>query len=109
MHWKQTKQIDVICGYLMRYCCPDCGKLWYKSAIEVLSNNKIHAIVVSTALHELLIHGRGKFQNNLIVGTTNCGKTFSLKPLKQIFKTYCNPTNDEYAWVGFDLAEVIFL
>ena len=37
------------------------------------------------------------------------GKTFLLKPLEQIFKTFCNPANDKYAWVGSDEVEVILL
>ena len=82
---EQTKQIDIICGYLMRGCYPSCDKLWYKSTTEVLSNNKIHPIVYTIALHELIIHGRKKFPNILILGPTNCRKTFLLKPLEQIF------------------------
>ena len=107
--WEQTNRIDVIHGYLKRECYPGCDKLWYKSATEVLSNNKIHPIVYATVLHELLIYGRGKFCNILIVGPTNCGKTFLLKPLEQIFKTFCNPPNDKYAWLGSSEAEVILL
>ena len=94
---------------MKRECYPGCGRLWYKSAIEVLGNNKIHPIIYTSALRELLIHGRGKFCNILIVGPTNCGKTFLLKPLEQIFKTFCNPANNQYAWVGSDEAEVILL
>ena len=58
---EETKLIDLICSYLKRECCPGCDKIWYKSAIEVLSRIKIHPIVYATALHELLIPGRGKF------------------------------------------------
>lgn len=40
---------------------------------------------------------------------TNCGKTFLLKPLEIIFRTFTNPANAKYAWVGADQAEVIAL
>ena len=97
---EQTKWIDLIWGgYLKRECCPGCNKLRYKSAIEFLSNNKIHLIGYATALHELIIHGKGKFGNIPIIIPTFCEKMFLLKPLEWIFKTFCNPAKDKYAWV----------
>ena len=76
---KQTKQIHVIHGYLKKECCPACEKLWYKSGIEVLGSNRIHPIVYATALHELIIHGIGKFHNILTIDPTNCGKNIFIK------------------------------
>ena len=54
-------------------------KRWYKSGIEVLGSNRIHPIVYATALHELIIHGIGKFHNILIIDPTNCGKNIFIK------------------------------
>ena len=50
-------------------------------AEEVLYNNKVHPILYAAAVRELLTLGRGKYRNLMIVGKTNCGKTFLLKPL----------------------------
>ena len=61
------------------------------------------------AIKQLLEYGRGKFRNVLLVGPTNCGKTFLLKPLERLFNTFTNPASDKYAWVGADSAEAIFL
>ena len=43
------------------------------------------------------------------MGHANSGKTFLLKPLELIFKTFSNPATDKYAWVGSDKCEVIIL
>ena len=43
------------------------------------------------------------------MGPANSGKTFRLKPLELIFKTFSNPATDKYAWVGSDKCEVILL
>ena len=45
----------------------------------------------------------------IIVGPANCIKTFLLNPLNKIFSTFTNPATTSYAWVGAELAEVIFL
>ena len=63
----------------------------------------------ATALRTLLSKGRGKFRNILLVGPTNCRKTFLLQPLCNIFKTFCNPARDKFAWVGSEEAEIILI
>lgn len=45
----------------------------------------------------------------MIVGPANCGKTFILKPLTVMFKTFCNPASGSFACVGVQDAECIFL
>ena len=76
---------------------------------KVLINNKIHPILFAHAVRELSVLGRGKYRNLIVVGLTNCGKTFLLKPLELVFKTFSNPAADKYAWVGADNAEIILL
>lgn len=90
-------------------CSESCGGLWYQCAYEVLSKNRIQPYVYADSVRNLLIKGRGKFRNIIIVGPANCGKTFLLRPLDLVFKTFCNPAVDKYAWVGADGAECIFL
>ena len=43
----------------------------------------------------------------MIVGLANCGKTFKLKPMEQIYYAFFNPANNKYAWVGTDQTELI--
>ena len=45
----------------------------------------------------------------LLTGPTNSGKTFLFDPLEVIFKSFVNPANDKYGWVGADQCEVIYL
>ena len=45
----------------------------------------------------------------MIVGRTNCGKTFLLRPLELIFKIFSNTAADRYAWVLAEHAEIVFL
>ena len=75
----------------------------------VLTNNCIHPVVFAEALRDLLEKGRGMFRKVLIVGPANWVKTFLLTPLTKIFETFSNPANDKYAWLGAELAEIIFL
>ena len=90
-------------------CVSGCDGVWLKCATEVLINNHTHPVVSAEALRDLLERGRGKFRNVLIVGPANCAKTFLLTPLTKIFETSSNPANDKYAWLGAELAEIIFL
>lgn len=82
---------------------------WLECALEVLQFNSINPHTFGGYLKELLQSGRGKWKNLMIIGETNCAKTFLLKPLKIIFKCFENPSNDKYAWVGANDAEIILM
>ena len=56
-----------------------------------------------------MINGRGKGRNVMIIGPANCGKTFILKPLCDIFNAFVNPASGTFSWVGVEEAEIIFL
>ena len=60
-------------------------------------------------MRELLEKGRGKYRNIFLKGPANCGKTFLLNPLTVIYRTFLNPASTTFAWVGAELAEIIFL
>ena len=86
-----------------------CDGAWLQCAKEVLINNKVHLILFANSVRELLVLGRGKYRNVIVVGPTNCGKTFLLKPLELVFKTFSNQAANKYAWVGADNTEIILL
>ena len=90
-------------------CTTGCNKDWLKCALEVLKQNNQHPYVYAAAIRDLLINVKGKFRNIMIIGPTNCGKTFMLKSLELIYDVFSNPANDKYAWVGADAAEIIVL
>jgi len=86
-----------------------CNGDWLTCAWQVLVNNAVHPFVFADRVRTLLSAGRGKLRNIIITGPANCGKTFMLRPIEKLFKTFSNPANDKYGWVGADKAEVIFL
>ena len=87
----------------------NCGREWFQCATQLMVRNGIHPFVFADRIRNLLISGRGKYQNRIITGLANCGKKFLLRQLEDIFQTFPNPANDKYGWVGAEKAEVIFL
>ena len=103
-------RLDVMKDFLeAEHSNPDCE--WFRRALEVLEFNKITPEAFGGYLKDLLENGRAKFRNMLIIGRSNCAKSFLFQPLKTIFKgrVFDNPSNDKYAWVGADKADVILL
>lgn len=90
-------------------CVRGCDGQWRLCAEEILGNNGISVQLFRTAVSDLILHGRGKNRNLLLNGSTNCGKSFLLNPLKVIYDTFCNPATGNFAWVGVDKAECILL
>ena len=90
-------------------CVAGCDLQWINCALEVLKNNNIHPVVFGSVIKDLLMKGRGKFRNVMLVGCANSGKSFLLNPLCALFKTFVNPAIDKYAWVGAEEHEVIYL
>ena len=106
---EKTTRMEVLEKERSKSCVDGCDMEWYTCAREILQQNRINPYVYADAVRDLLTRGRGKFRNIMITGPANCGKTFMLKPLEIIYKAFCNPANDKYAWVGADQAEVIVL
>lgn len=102
-------RMDVIRERSHGDCDKGCGGVWLQCAQEVLIQNHVHPYVFSAALRELMVKGRGKHRNIIIVGPANCAKTFLLRPVEKVFETFANPSNDKYAWLGAENAEIIFL
>lgn len=82
---------------------------WHDLAKEVLVNNFIGHHAFSKSVIDLLQQGRGKQRNILLTGPANCGKTFLLGPVSEIFKCFQNPAASSFAWLGAEEAEVIML
>lgn len=90
-------------------CVDGCDGQWLVCAEEVLKNNGVIASSFGESVFDLLVKGRGKYRNIMIVGPANCGKTFLLNPINKIFKTFSNPACTSFAWVGAEEAECLFL
>ena len=106
---ESTPRMDLIRQAAVAECVSNCNGEWLACAYELLQKNTIHPFVFAAALRDLLQSGRGKFRNIIITGPANCGKTFMLKPLENIYRAFANPANDKYAWIGADKAEIIVL
>ena len=98
---KATTRMEVVRKCATEDCVEGCNGEWLVCAEQVLIQNKVHPVVYASALRDLLVKGRGKNRNIMIMGPANCAKTFLFKPLQTMFKTFSNPSNDKYAWIGF--------
>ena len=58
---------------------------WFHFAIELLEMNQINPVTFTTAIHFNLEKGRQKKSNIILVGPSNCGKSFLFRPLAKIF------------------------
>ena len=90
-------------------CLPDCNKKWLELARNILVQNNVKISEFVGAVRLLLEKGRGKYRNILVTGPSNCGKSFILNQLCEIYDTFCNPASTSFAWVGVENSEVIFL
>ena len=106
---KTVARMDKIKNCAAENCVEGCNGAWFECAIEVLTDNKINPVQFATAMRQLLVKGRGKYRNVMIVGPANCAKTFMVRPLEKIFDTFTNPSNDKYAWLGAEQSQLIFL
>ena len=69
------------------------NNIWYFCALQTLQQNDISVEEFRSAVKELLHLGRGKLQNILIIGPANCGKTFLLKPISLVYRSFVNPAH----------------
>ena len=72
----------------------------------MLIHNGISEVKFARSIVESLDKGQGKYRNVMLVGPTNCGKTFLLNPLNVIYNTFTNPASSSFAWVGAEKAEM---
>jgi len=105
---EKKERMTIVRDHREKECDTECFGTWYPCALEVLRANDIEPVAFAVAMRELLTKGRGKFRNILITGPANCGKTFMLLPMQQLFNTFSNPANDKFAWLGAENAELIF-
>lgn len=106
---KSKSRLDILRDYTNTECAEGCDGQWYCCAKEVLKNNGINLFAYSDAIRQCLKLGRQKFNNIMLVGPTNCGKSFLLDPLEKIYKAFMNPSATSYAWIGLDACEVAYL
>ena len=109
MDRRKKSRIDLIKEAAGEDCPSECNGKWLVMAEEVITQNGFTVDGFSHSLYDLLKNGRQKYKNILIMGPANCGKTFILSPLQEVFSTFANPAQNKYAWLGAEDAEIIFL
>jgi hypothetical protein len=105
----KREKIDTLTSFKESPCI--CRGEWLRCAREVLTLNKISEEEFTSAILKNVRDGRGKYRNIMLVGPTNCAKTFLLKPLSKIFaeEFFENPANHRFGWAGVENASVIML
>ena len=106
---QRLSRLEILERCLEEQCSEGCEGEWLTMAESVLANNGVTCVSFASAVKELLDKGRGKYKNIMITGPANCGKTFLLNPLNEVYRTFTNPATTSFAWVGAESAEVIFL
>ena len=101
--------IEILNEYANTACVENCNGEWFLCAKEVLKNNSINLYIYVEAIRQCLKNGLQKQNNIMLVGPTNCGKSFLLDPLELIYKTSMNPSATSYAWVGLEKCEIAYL
>ncbi len=90
-------------------CADGCNQTWLNQAEDFLRRNKINKARFTTAMYDLLRNGPAKYKNLLLIGPSNCGKTFLFAPLTLIFRCFSNPACNHFEWIGVEEAEVVLL
>ena len=106
---RSAERMQLLHDALVGECNVHCGRRWLAMAKQNLANNDIDVRKFAGALSQAIEKGRGKENNILLTGGGNCGKTFLLKPLRNIYNTFSNPATGSFAWLGIENAEIIFL
>lgn len=105
---KMTR-VEILQQQFNSSCVQGCNKKWLECAVDLLQRNSIDINFYCNAFYNALKQGRGKYRNIYIYGRSNCGKSFMIAPLKEVYKAFVNPATGTFAWVGAEKAEVILL
>ena len=102
-------RIEIIRESVQAKCVENCNGVWLRMAEQILRNNELHPFVFAEALRILIIKGQGNHRNVMVIGPANCGKTFLFCSMEKLFKVFCNPAEDKYAWAEVVDTVMIFL
>jgi len=89
-------------------CCCTPPSLCYNLQKELLRRNGLDGIFQSK-VYENLKAGRAKKRNLCLLGDTDCGKTFLLKGLRQVYHCYERPEGGNYQLEDLPGKELVFL
>lgn len=84
-----------------------CEGTWLTAALEILDLNNISVPHFCNAIRTALKKGRGKGRNLMIIGETNCAKSFMFLPLLHMYDCFTCPSDSTFNFVGAHEKEVL--
>ena len=102
-------RLEILEKIFTQPCILGCASWWLTQAQDTLPKNDIDINLFSTAVKTVLVKGRGKHRNIVLVETSSCGKTFLLKPLKKNSNCFVTPTKSIFSWVGAKNSECVLM
>ena len=85
---KMTR-LDILRQATMGPCT--CAGQWSPAAVDILVRNGVHPSTLAHAIHQSLQVGARKFTNLYLLGPKNCGKSFLLRPLEDVYQCMFKP------------------
>ena len=105
----KRSRIEALKASLEGSCvCPENG-LWKRLAENVLKGNEIDIGGFCSAVIDSLEMGRSKGRNLFLMGRSNCGKSFLLRPLEKAFRCLTNPAGNLFSFAEIKGKEVVLL
>ena len=101
--------MEILSEAAQQPCAAGCNGSWFEATQQTLDYNEITRKRFAKLVINTLVHGRGKGRNLMIIGPTNCAKSFVLMPLTKFFRCFMSPSQESYNWVHAPEKEVIFL
>jgi len=87
-----------------------CEGKWLACAKDILLKNDILQKTFCDTVFQAIEKGRYKHLNILITGPVDCGKTFILNPVCDLFPDiFQNPASSTFGWLGVKKSNLIFL
>ena len=77
-------------------CIPGCASRWLTLVQGTILKNDNDINLFTIAIKTELVQGRSKNRNDMLVGTSNYGKTFLLNPFKNILNYFVTPTKGTF-------------
>lgn len=87
------------------------GGVWLVLALDLLDKNNIPMQEFAERMYRAMVVGRQKHVNVMLIGPSNCGKTFLMEPLNIVFgsKVFNTPASSMFGWRGLEECDIIYL
>ena len=94
---EQCNRMSITYNHAAGEYAANCQGEWIRCIKKILQNNETTVFFFTCALRNAFLKCRQKNTSILIVGPTNCWKSFLLNQLELIFKAFFNPSTSWHA------------